>query len=153
MSSTVNDMLDKAKVLHRLSSDYKLALVMGVSSSSLTSYRHGKTLPDARVIRLICDLTGDDPAVVAAEIEADRAKNDEARELWSMVARRLRTASAAGIFSALLSVQLAAFSPSVEARPRASTGHVDTLYIVRTRRRRCRASRAPIPAAAACPAA
>lgn len=96
-------LLDKAKVIHSLKSDYKLALVMGVSQTALIHYRAGKSLPDARVISKICDLTGDDAALLAAEIEAERAKTDEARALWSSIARRLSLGVAAGVTAAVLS--------------------------------------------------
>ena len=103
MSTKIAILLDKAKVMHRLPSDYKLALVMGVQQTTLGNYRTGKTLPDARVITLICDLTGDDAALLAAEIEAERAKTDEARALWQNIARRLSLGAAAGIGAAILS--------------------------------------------------
>lgn len=103
MSIHIASLLDKAKVIHSLPSDYKLALVLGVSFSTPANYRTGKTLPDARVISLLCDLTGDDPAILAAEIEAQRAKTPEARTLWLAVAERLaltaRHGVAAGVFS------------------------------------------------------
>jgi len=103
MSIHIAALLDKAKDIHNLPSDYKLALVMGISHTALISYRAGKTLPDARVIAKICDLTGDDPAILAAEIEASRAKNPEARALWLEIAERLamtaRQGVAAGVFS------------------------------------------------------
>jgi transcriptional regulator with XRE-family HTH domain len=101
--ANIAKLLDKAKVIHNLPSDYKLALVMGVKQTTLKNYRDGITLPDARVITLICGLTGDDPALLAAEIEADRAKTDEARALWQNIARRLSLGAAAGITAAVLS--------------------------------------------------
>ena len=96
----IASLLDKAKVIHSLKSDYKLALVMGVQQSSLRNYRTGKTLPDERVIGKICDLTGDDPGLLLAEIEAQRAKSDEARAMWTDIAKRLSAAAAVGILSA-----------------------------------------------------
>jgi transcriptional regulator with XRE-family HTH domain len=93
-------LLDKAKVIHSLKSDYKLAMVLGVSQTAVIYYRQGKTLPDARSITKICDLTGDDPDILIAEIEAQRAKTDEARERWTSIAKRLTAAAAAGIVSA-----------------------------------------------------
>lgn len=142
MSVNVSALLDKAKVMHRLSSDYKLALVLGVSHVSLTSYRHGKTLPDARAISKICELTGDDPAILAAEIEAERAKTDEARALWSSIARRLSIAAAAGIGAAVLSACGMAADVSKYSNDSSTYaalhGHaqaVKSLYIVQSRRR------------------
>jgi predicted transcriptional regulator len=96
----IASLLDKAKVIHSLKSDYKLALVLGVSQTAVIYYRQGKTLPDARSITKICDLTGDDPDILIAEIEAQRAKTDEARERWTSIAKRLTAAAAAGIVSA-----------------------------------------------------
>ena len=101
--ANIANLLDKAKVIHSLPSDYKLALVMGVQQSSLRNYRTGKTLPDERVISKICELTGDDPAILLIQIEAERAKTDEARALWSSIARRLSLGVAAGVTAAVLS--------------------------------------------------
>lgn len=123
--------------MHRLPSDYKLALVMGVQQTTLGNYRTGKTLPDARVISKICELTGDDPAILAAEIEVERAKTDEARALWASIARRLSIAAAAGIGSAVLSAaevpanasKTASDSTTYAASPNAAT-KVKSLYIV-----------------------
>lgn len=104
MAIHIAALLDKAQVIHRLPSDYKLALVMGISHSSLTSYRQGKTMPDARVISKLCDLTGDDAGVLLAEIEAERAKTDEARALWRQVAARLSSTLHAAVFAVLFGV-------------------------------------------------
>ncbi len=113
----IASLLDKAKVIHSLKSDYKLAIVMGVQHGSLRNYRDGKTLPDARVIMRICELTGDDPALLAAEIEAQRAKTDEGRALWSEMAKRLAAAAAAGIVSASVMA-----GPTLPSAPTALTG-------------------------------
>lgn len=90
MAINIAALLDKAKVMHKLPSDYKLALVMGVNLTTLANYRNAKTLPDARIIQQICTLTGDDPAVLLAEIELMRAKDEASRDLWRQVAARLR---------------------------------------------------------------
>lgn len=82
--------LDRAKAQHGLASDYKLALVMGISHTALIGYRRGNTLPDTRVIRKITDLTGDDPALMTAQIEYERAKTDDARSIWADIAQRLK---------------------------------------------------------------
>lgn len=130
MPYSVTFYLDKAKVMHRLPSDYKLALVMGISHSVLVNYRAGKTLPDARVISLICDLTGDDPALMAAQVEAERAKTPEARSLWLEVVARLQSTLHAVIFSALLGGGLWGGFPSGAQAAQAPAGKVTNLYIV-----------------------
>jgi transcriptional regulator with XRE-family HTH domain len=129
LANSIDALLDKAKLIHSLPSDYKLALVLGVSFSSIGNYRHGKTLPDARVISLLCDLTGDDPALVLVQVEAERAKTDEARSLWASVFERLsmtaRQGVAAGVFSAV-ALGLMAPAPRAEASP---VFHNDVHYV------------------------
>jgi len=130
MAANVAALLDKAKVIHSLPSDYKLALVMGVSHVSLVSYRSGKTLPDARVISKICALTGDDPALLAAEMEAERAKTDEARALWREVVQRLQSTLHAAIFSVLTAGVLWGALPSDAHAKTAHAGPFSSRYIV-----------------------
>lgn len=130
MAINVAALLDKAIVTHSLSSDYKLALVMGVSHNTLSSYRHGKTLPDARVISKICALTGDDPAVLLAEIEAERAKTDEARALWREVIQRLQSTLHAAVFSVLTAGVLWGGLPSDATAKTAGFSQLNPLYIV-----------------------
>lgn len=127
MAANIALLLDKAKVIHRLSSDYKLALVLGVDQKSLRNYRAGITLPDARVISLLCGLTGDDPTLLAVEIEEQRAKTDEARNLWHMVAQRLQAGAAAAIFSVLFVLGVGAGLP-METQAREATPAKFTSY-------------------------
>lgn len=138
MAANVAALLDKAKVIHRLSSDYKLALVLGVDQKSLRNYRQGITLPDARVISQLSSLTGVDPALLAVEIEAERAKTDEARALWRQVAARLSATLHAAIFAVLAGVVLAGSFPSGAHAAQALAGQVNPLYIVECVHRWCR---------------
>lgn len=119
MKSTIPDLLDKAMVIHKLPSYYKLALVMGVDHKSLRNYRDGKTLPDARVLVKLCELTGDDAGVLLAEIEEQRAKTDEAKALWHQIAARLQSAAAAGVFSVVFLIAAMGGLPMSEANAKA----------------------------------
>lgn len=130
MSQNVAALLDKAKVIHRLPSDYKLALVMGVKQTTLANYRHGKTLPDARVIGLICDLTGDDPALLLAQVEEQRATTNEARMLWHQVVERLSGAVHAAIFAVMFGGLGIGFFPNEAQASQASKTQFHLLYIV-----------------------
>lgn len=143
MSIHIAALLDKAKDIHSLPSDYKLALVMGISHVSLLSYRSGKTLPDARVISLLCDLTGDDPAILAAEIEAERAKSPQARALWLEISERLAMTARHGVAAGVLSaVALGAALPSPSAHAAESGVSGSSLYIMLNRRaRKCSRNR------------
>ena len=120
MAANIALLLDRAKVVHSLSSDYKLALVLGVDQKSLRNYRQGITLPDARVIRLICDLTGDDAALLAVQIEESRAKSDEARALWHQVAERMQAAATTAVFAVAFLVAGMVGFPMGDAHAQAS---------------------------------
>lgn len=141
MAANIAALLDKAKLIHKLPSDYKLALVMGVQQTTLTNYRTGKTLPDARVIRLLCDLTGDDPALMAAQIEEERAKTEDARALWHLVAERLQLAARAGvtaaIFAAVSALAVMGALPMSEAYAATSQNPFTKIYIVEMAHRWC----------------
>jgi len=130
MPANIAALLDKAKVMHRLPSDYKLALVMGIRTTSVTNYRTGKTLPDARVIRILCDLTGDDAALLAAEIEEQRASTDEARALWHQVAQRLQAAGVTAVLSVVFVLGGMGLSPNEAHAAVASNSQLTKLYIV-----------------------
>lgn len=129
-ATTVSSLLDKAKDIHRLPSDYKLALVMGIDQKSLRNYRDGKTLPDARVIGKICDLTGDDAALLLAQVEAERSKTDEARALWLQVVERLQSTLHAVILSTLFGGAIWGGFPSDIHAKTAEFTESNTLYIV-----------------------
>lgn len=109
MTISTAALLDKAKAMHHLRSDYKLALVMGVSQNSLRSYRQEITLPDAGVVTKICDLTNDDPALIALEFEAARARTPEARDLWESISKRLQSGFASVQMLLFLAIGLIAF--------------------------------------------
>lgn len=123
MAANIAALLDKAKVMHRLSSDYKLALVLSVDQKSLRNYRQGITMPDARVISLICGLTGDDPALLAVQIEEQRAKSDEARALWHQVAERMQAAAATAVFAVAFLVAGMVGLPMGDAHAQASNSN------------------------------
>jgi len=117
---SIASLLDKAKARNGIPSDYKLALAMGISHTALINYRQGKTLPDARILSKLCDLSGDDSELLACQFEAARAKSDEARELWSRIARRLEFGTAnlslvlaAAIFAIALCSPVGTFAEEV----------------------------------------
>lgn len=83
---SVAEFLDRAKVRANIESDYRLAKVIGKSHNVISGYRHGKSLPEESVIEQLCALSGDDPDLIAAQIQAARSKTPEARTMWLRVA-------------------------------------------------------------------
>lgn len=86
---STNELLDRAKAMNGVSSDYKLAQVLGVAKTAITNYRQGRSCPDDRVIKRLADLTGEDAGEAAVWMQIERARDDDARLLWRTVAARL----------------------------------------------------------------
>ncbi len=86
--------LDRVKRKAGIESDYRLAKLAGIDQPTLSRYRTGKGFPGEEAIEKFCKLTGEDPCVIAAEIQAARSHNPCARSLWQSVAHRLSAGGA-----------------------------------------------------------
>lgn len=92
-------------------------------------------MPDDRVLGQLCALSGDDVAVMAAEIQALRAQSDEGKSMWLMVAKRLAGGATTAVLSVVCAIALiAGYAPSARAAQpfHAQTGKFNLLYIVST---------------------
>lgn len=104
---SIATLLDRAKAAGHIDTDYRLAKILSINQSALGNYRAGRSLPNEKILSQLCALSGDDPGVMAAEIQAERAKSDEGKSLWLAIAARLasdRRALVRGATSAILSV-------------------------------------------------
>jgi hypothetical protein len=132
---SIATLLDAAKAKANIESDYRLAKVIGKSHQVISNYRVGKSLPEESVIEQLCALSGDDAGVIAAQIQAERSKTPEAKNMWLMVAARLRGAAQTAILSVCFAIALIA-APASDARATtldaAKTGQFNLLYIVST---------------------
>jgi hypothetical protein len=130
---SIADLLERAKAKANIESDYRLAKVIGITHGAMTHYRQGRTLPNESVIEQLCALSGDDAGVIAAQIQAERSKTPQAKNMWLMVAARLRGAAQTAILSVCFAIALIAF-PASDARAVTvdayKTGSVNLLYIV-----------------------
>jgi transcriptional regulator with XRE-family HTH domain len=90
-------LLDLARERAGIQSDYRLAQVIGVDKSTITHWRSGRHSPDALQGSRLAELAELDAGQVAAWIQAERAKTDEARALWRSVADRLARSAVAGL--------------------------------------------------------
>lgn len=132
---SIAEFLDRAKARANIESDYRLAKVIGKNHQVISSYRVGKSLPEESVIEQLCALSGDDPGVIAAQIQAERSRSPEAKTMWRMIAARLAGGATTAILSVLFAIGFIAASP-YDAR--ASAVHYQKvsaryfLYIVST---------------------
>jgi len=61
-------------------------------------------MPDDKTVLKLCELSGDDPALVVAEFQAMRAKDEGVRALWAAIAQRLAQVPAHAVAGVLLPV-------------------------------------------------
>lgn len=90
METTTQRLIDAAKAATGSASDYRIAKLMGWTSSAVSSYRCGRTQFDNRALLQIASLLKMDAADVVrhmAEIERERARTDEQRAQWSELLR------------------------------------------------------------------
>ena len=111
---SVAALLDRAKAKAGIESDYRLAKVIGISHGTMGGYRAAKSMPDERVLESLCALSGDDPDVIAAQVQAERARTQQGRALWLRLASRLQAGAAtalSAIFAVLIAIAFVAGTP------------------------------------------
>lgn len=99
--------LDSIKSRHDLKSDYAVCKMLGISGPLVSGWRHGKSLPDERMCKKLAEAAGIDPLVLAASMQAQRSKTDDARTMWQAIAERLQMAAhgaAAAIFAVVIAM-------------------------------------------------
>lgn len=130
---SIAEFLDRAKARALIVSDYQLAKLIGKNQNVITHYRHGRSLPNEETVQQICILSGDDPDLVMAQIQAARAKEGPARVMWSRIAARLAGGATTAILSVCFAISLIA-APASDARANTldayKTGEFSMLYIV-----------------------
>lgn len=123
--------LDRIKSEYSITSDYKLAKLMGISTSRLSHYRVGKHSMDEVLALRVEKLLKLKPGTVLLEIQAGRTKCPEAAQVLHDIARKL-----AGGILALVIAFTALFSPAPSIAANLSQGN--TVYYVKSFRRRHR---------------
>jgi len=76
------ELLDQVKAKTGTISDYKLAQVLDFSKQKISDLRSGKIRPDAYECARIAIALERDPLEVMAEVGAETAKTEKAREFW-----------------------------------------------------------------------
>lgn len=130
---SIAHLLDAAKAKANIESDYRLAKVIGITHAAVSNYRVGKSRPDARVLDQLCALSGDDAAVLAAQLQAERERTDEGKTFWMMIAKRLQGGATTAILTVCFAISLVALNAN-DARALTvdayKTGEFSTMQIV-----------------------
>lgn len=74
-------------------SDYAVAKLLGIRQSVVTHHAHGRPFSEQTSI-LVAEKLGIDPAVVMADMNAERAKRSDVKEVWEKAADQLRQVAA-----------------------------------------------------------
>lgn len=125
--------LDHVKAAANIESDYRLAKVIGKNHSVITNYRSGKSLPNESMIEQLCALSGDDPDLIAAQVQAARVKDAPARAMWERIAARLQGGASTAFLSVLISLGLIAGTAQearASAAPPSQMSFMTIIYIV-----------------------
>lgn len=103
--------VDQIKNRHDLKSDYAVCKTFGLSPQNFSNWRSGRSHPDEKMCGILAEAAGIDPLVLAASMQSQRSKTEEARSLWAMVAERLQTvpqALVAAVFAVLFATSFVA---------------------------------------------
>lgn len=129
---TTVEFLDAVKRRHGLTSDYQLAKKLAWTPQRLSGYRIGRRELDDEGCVQIAEALELPPAYVMACVAAARAKDASIKKHWLAAARLLKTGTAAAIL-----VTAGLLSQPAPGAPQASAGaQLDSVYIMRLRRRR-----------------
>lgn len=133
---TVESVLNRIQERHGLKSDYAISKMTGLSAQVINNWRKGRSHPDEKMCGILAEAAGIDPLVLAASMQAQRSKTDEARTLWQAIAERLQM-GAHGLAAAIFSVLFATCFVATDARAESVSAHqaqtppgVSSLYIV-----------------------
>lgn len=86
MSATI-DLLDQYIKARSLTSDNAAAKSLGIGRAAVSKWRNGLGHPDADNVATMCNATGQAIAHWLPLIEAERARNPEARKVWLRLAQ------------------------------------------------------------------
>lgn len=82
-------LLDRAKSAHHLTSDYKLAQVLGWSVSFVSNLRTGQRVLSDEGAEQLADFAGLPLSEVLIALHAEKAKTPASRAAWAEIAERL----------------------------------------------------------------
>ena len=115
-------LIDKYKKVAGIASDNACANALGVTRATVSRWRNGQGHPEPDTVEAMCKATGDSLAHWLPLIEAERARNPEARKVW------LRLAQMAAAVA--LTVGLASPTSPAHAQAQESARNSGTLYIM-----------------------
>lgn len=124
----IKERLLECKVKAKITSDYKLAEVLGTRRQVISELMNGKRKPDAYIAVRIGELLKIHPLMLQAEFETEQAKTEERKAFWENFAQRIKT----GAVGMLVLTCTAFWSPE----PKAEVGSPEIRIMPRYGRKR-----------------
>ncbi|WP_458789039.1 DUF3693 domain-containing protein [Dyella jiangningensis] len=120
MNATIR-LLDKYAHACGIKQDKDLAARLRVTKQAVSGWRNERAHPDADSVARMCEATGESVAHWLPLIEAERARNPEARKVWLRLAQ----------MAAAITLTVGVFGPSsAHADAPVSSRNQPTLYIM-----------------------
>lgn len=87
MLSTV-ELIERAKARAGNVTDYRLAKMIGVPSSTICNYQHGRSKPANPIAMRLAEIAGVDPVAAIAAVNIERTNSDDDRRVWELILSR-----------------------------------------------------------------
>ena len=108
--NTLNQLLDRAKDAHKLTSDAAIAENLGVSRSAVSLWRKGGLIAEHHLAALVRLANAD--ARDAVQVMTEQAQTKDSRAVWGALLDRLKAAAVAGIVAVALLPQMGHARPT-----------------------------------------
>lgn len=103
---TIEELLDRAKHMANIESDYRLAKALGISAGNLSNIRKGRAHPSNEVAVQLAALAKLDEMQVIAEIELRTANSERKQKFWQNFLEQRGAAAALGVMAIGLAIVL-----------------------------------------------
>jgi transcriptional regulator with XRE-family HTH domain len=121
---TTTELLDKAKEMCGLTSDYALAKRLRVSKQAVSGWRNGRNLPDIVTCEKIAEITGIPLARVLGIVGEARAISTAEKAVWRKLASAAALLLSVGVLGAFAANQ------DAQARPGSISHNYDRMHIM-----------------------
>ncbi|SFA98591.1 hypothetical protein SAMN04515620_1112 [Collimonas sp. OK607] len=91
------DLIDAAKQQQGLTSDYKLAQALGITTGRISDLQSGRRPADEAEIMMLADMAKIEPHVAFAAVHKDKEKNPAKRAYWERISLQFAVAGVATI--------------------------------------------------------
>jgi transcriptional regulator with XRE-family HTH domain len=89
VANTSTDLLDEARKIKGITSDYAVAKYLDVLPQTISNYRHGRTQMSDEIAVAMAALIDRAPGPILAQLASERAKSPEVAKVWREVAKTL----------------------------------------------------------------